>query len=283
MKTSLAHLTPAKERKIRAIAQMIRDTLDVEMIILFGSFARNEQVADPVGRYFSDLDLLVIVKNERLVNRGTMWSHLRRRASRMSGKADVTIIVHSIEDVNEQLERGRYFFSDVKKDGILLHDAGRFTLAEEKPSTPAERQAYAQACFDRYFERANRFYRYFAFALENDEYCEAAFLLHQATETCYKTVLLVFTAYLPKSHRLEPLGKQCGDLHPAFRNVFPTDDPDDRRRFELLEAAYVEARYSMEFVIAREDLEILATHVRELCGRVEQACRERIASIAPPQ
>jgi HEPN domain-containing protein len=227
--------------------------------------------------------LCIIVKNERLVNRGTMWSQLRRRASRMSGKADVTIIVHSIEDVNEQRERGRYFFSDVKKEGILLHDSGRFTLAEEKPSTPAERQAYAQACFDNYLMRAGRFYKHYESDLQDGVYGPAAFQLHQAAESCYKTVLLVFTAYLPKSHRLEVLGKQCGDLHPAFRNVFPTAPPDDRRRFELLEAAYVEARYSMEFSIAREDLEILAGHVRELCTRVEQACRERIADMAPPQ
>lgn len=281
MKRSLDHLPLGKQNKLRAITKAICDTANVESIVLFGSFARGDWVDDPAGGYVSDMDLLVIVKSERLVNKSALWRQLRNRTSRMSGRAEVGIIVHTIEDVNEQLARGRYFFSDIKREGILLHDSGRFTLAEERPSTPEERRAYAQECFDRYFDRAGGFLKHFDLDLQDGRNALAAFDLHQATESYYKTVLLVFTAYLPKSHKLEALGKKCGDLHPAFRGIFPAAEADDRRRFELLEAAYVEARYSLTFAISREDLEALAGHVRELATRTEQACRERIAALAP--
>jgi hypothetical protein len=46
-----------------------------------------------------------------------------------------------------------------------------------------------------------------------------------------------------------------------------------------LKAAYVDARYSMKYSITREDLEILAGHVKELGVRVERVCRERIAAM----
>jgi uncharacterized protein len=283
MKASLDHLPLSKQNTIRAIAKIIRDAVEVEMIILFGSFARGDYVEDAGKKYFSDVDLLVVVRNERLANRHTMWSQLRRQARRVSGKAEVTIIVHSIDHINQQLERGQYFFSDIKKEGILLHDSGRFVLAEEKPSSLDERQAYARACFEAGFEKADQLYAMFTHGMENEWGSIAAFQLHQAAETYYKTVLLVFTAYLPrKTHKLEELGKKCGDLHPTFRGIFPRATAEDRRRFELLEAAYLEARYSMTYSISREDLDILSAPVRELRARTEQACREHIAAMTPP-
>jgi HEPN domain-containing protein/predicted nucleotidyltransferase len=279
MQRSLDHLPRNKQNTIRAIVQIIRDAVEVEMVILFGSFARGDYVEDRGKQFFSDYDLMVVVKSERLANRHTMWSQLRRHARRVSGEAPVSLIVHAIDDINQQLERGHYFFSDIKKEGILLFDSGRFTLAEEKESTPEERQAYAQACFDEYFQHACRLYTTFEFHQQQGWNKLAAFDLHQTTETCYKTVLLVFTAHLPKTHKLDELGKKCGDLHPAFRDLFPRATETDRGRFELLQAAYLDARYSMTYTITREDLEALAAPVRTLRDHTEQACRARIAAM----
>ena len=60
----------------------------------------------------------------------------------------------------------------------------------------------------------------------------------------------------------------------------PGATPEDEARFKLLKATYVDARYSMKYRISREDLEILAGHVRELRARTERACREHIALLA---
>jgi len=43
MKTSLSHLPKDKQAELKALADKIRDEVDgVEMIILFGSFARGD-------------------------------------------------------------------------------------------------------------------------------------------------------------------------------------------------------------------------------------------------
>src|SRR3546814_5535830 len=42
-------------------------------IILFGSFARGDWVEDPVGRYFSDYDLLVVVNPYDLTDMAESW------------------------------------------------------------------------------------------------------------------------------------------------------------------------------------------------------------------
>ena len=53
----------------------------------------------------------------------------------------------------------------------------------------------------------------------------------------------------------------------------------DRRRFEMLKRAYVEARYSDQYDLSPEDLAWLTDHVKRLRDVVDQVCRERIAAL----
>jgi HEPN domain-containing protein/predicted nucleotidyltransferase len=279
MKTSLEHLPEKKQHQIRALGELICKEAEVEMVILFGSFARGDWVEDPVGGYFSDLDVLVIVKSPSMVDKVKQWSKIEDRARRIAKPTSLSLIVHDIKDVNEQLEKGFYFFSDIKKEGIMIYDSGRYHLAEPKERTLAERKAHAQAWFEQWLKSANEFYEYFEFGLSKGAYSSAAFQLHQATERLYHCVLLVLTAYKPKTHNIEDLGKRAGDLHPALRNVFPRGTPEEDRLFKLLKRAYVDARYDPKFSITSEELSAIAVHVRELRTRVDMVCRERIEAM----
>ncbi|MEN7537277.1 hypothetical protein [Aurantiacibacter flavus] len=53
----------------------------------------------------------------------------------------------------------------------------------------------------------------------------------------------------------------------------------DRRRFKLLKRAYVEARYSASFVIDAEDLDAVASSVKQLRDIVEALCHECLARL----
>ena len=279
MKTSLDHLPEKKQHQLRALAELIRKEAPIEMVILFGSFARGDWVEDPVGGYFSDFDVLVIVKTPTMVDKVQLWSKIEDRARRITKPTSLSLIVHDIKDVNEQLEKGFYFFSDIKKEGIVIYDSGQFHLAEAKERTPAERKATAQMWFDQWFKSAHEFYRYFEFGLSEGSYSSAAFQIHQATERLYHCALLVLTAYKLKIHNIEDLGKRAGDLHPALRNVLPRSTPEDDHLFKLLKRAYVDARYDPNFTIKREEFEAIAVHVRELRSRVETVCRERLTAM----
>ena len=281
MKTTLDHLPESKQRKLAALANLIRAEAEVEMIILFGSFARGDAVEDPIGGYFSDFDVLVIVKTPAMVDKLELWSKIEDRARRITNPTSLSLLVHDIKDVNEQLEKGFYFFSDIKKEGILIYDSAKFHLADPKERTPAERKAHAQMWFDQWFKSASGFYRQHEHALDDAEWNIAAFDLHQATERLYHCSLLVLTAYKPKSHNLEDLGKRAGDLDPALRNVFPRATPEEDRLFKLLKHAYIDARYDPKYAVTHEELTAIAVHVRELRSRVEVVCRERIAAMDP--
>ena len=82
-----------------------------------------------------------------------------------------------------------------------------------------------------------------------------SFMLHQATEYFIKTIPLVFALYGHKEHDLEFLIEKCKIYTMELAKVFPRDTPEEKRLFELLRSAYVEARYTDDFVVTKEDIE----------------------------
>jgi hypothetical protein len=69
------------------------------------------------------------------------------------------------------------------------------------------------------------------------------------------------------------------DNDPQLIAAWPRATKLDRRRFELLKRAYVEARYSANYEISRDDLDALTASVRRLRDLVEQVSIERIEEL----
>ena len=75
----------------------------------------------------------------------------------------------------------------------------------------------------------------------------------------YSCFLLVRTLYFPRSHNIKFLRSLAEDKEPRLIEAFPRDTKLDRRRFELLKRAYVEARYSANYEISSDDLAALTS------------------------
>ena len=279
VRRAVAHLPVTKQGQLCAIKRIIRATVDVERVILFGSHARGDWVDDPVGGYLSDFDVAVLVGTSALAADEALWADCQERAREVAGDTPVSLIVHTVNDVRQQLARGSSFFRDVMTEGVALYDAGRAAIAVSE-LTLAQRLDLAQVSFTRYFEHAAQLYRSFERNLAHGSLAIAAFELHQVAETIYKAVLLVFTAYQPKLHDLDELGRRCARVAPDIGPLVASDAPDRKCLAALLRAAYVDARYSFTFHISREDLDVLARYVGAFRLRAEQACRERLIFLA---
>ena len=184
--------------------------------------------------------------------------------------------------MNHQLEKGLYFFGDVKKEGIVLYDSKRFVLADERDLSPEERVELARVWFTDWFQAADEFLAAFENAFANGHWKTAAFLLHQATERYYNTTQMVFTAYKAKLHNIEELGKRVINLHRGFVGVFPRDTKEDDDLFKQLKAAYIDARYRRTYHITPEELTILRTRVLDLRERTDRICKEKLGLPASP-
>ena len=290
MKKSLNHLPKQKQDELKTIVRMMREEFDVEMIILFGSYARGDWVEE-LGpddfhyTYQSDFDILVVA-DKKLANKQRRWDGLEDRFMRSSVvQTPVTLIHHSIEYLNDKLSKGQYFFSDIKNEGILLYDSKRYEFEEARVLTPQEYKEKAQKYYDHWYESANMFFEDFESNLtkgiENKNYYKkAAFELHQATERFYSALLLVLTDYKPKTHDIKKLGKLVAAQEPKLLEVFPQGTEEERNRFELLRKGYVDARYEESYSISKEELEWLESRVLILKDLTESICKKKIESFS---
>jgi len=283
MTTNLSHLPQHKQEELKELTKIIIEKVPAEIVILFGSHARGDWVEDyqQYTEYVSDYDILVITKDRKSAKADEKWWDLEKKLRGNGEQTNVSIIHHGIGFVNHAIEQNQYFFIDILKEGIMLFDSGKFKLSEPKAMNFEQRQEKAKGLFRKWFKSANQFLAGFKFYFlegegDADFYTNAAFELHQATERYYASILLVFTDYKPKIHDIEILGGQVEKHHSAFGIVFPKNTPEEKRIFELLKRAYIDARYNMNYKIEKEELEYLVERVRVLKDLTERICSERI-------
>ncbi len=283
MKSALEHLPEQKQQELQKAIEIIREEIDLEMLILFGSYARGDWVEDldPETlhyRYQSDFDLLVITETPRQADRIEQNNQLSRRLTKTIHRTPVSLIAEDIQFVNRRLRKSQYFYIDILREGVLLYDSGKFQLVEPVEITPKERKILAENDFSYWANNANEFIDDCLANIEKNRFNKAAFYLHQATESFYAAILLVFTRYKPSTHDLEKLSQRVSSIEPRFLAIFPRSSDEDKERFKLLRKAYVDARYKPSYTITRDQLDWLVERVQALQVLTEKLCREKIAS-----
>lgn len=283
MRTSLNHLPQSKRDQILEIVDIIQEVTTPEKVILFGSYAKGKYVEHRyTGKdgifyeYVSDYDFLVVTLNntikeyelEDIVNSRTQ--HFRQ---------PINLQIHEIDYINEGLEFGQYFFTDIVNEGVLLYDTGLVDFAEPKELTPAEEKEIAQRYFDTWFSGGSGFLKTVQFNLEEKQYRIGAFILHQAAESFYYATLLVFTGYKPKTHNLYKLRKQAKLLSEELFLLFPIEtNKEEKNLFDLLKRGYIDARYKTDYIISEQELTMLIERVQKMQEIVELICKEKITS-----
>lgn len=253
-------------------------------IILFGSHAKNTYVDDRKSGYYSDFDLLVVVNDKRFTDLVDYWETVEDQFVRDSIteriKNEAQFIVHSLEEVNNELCQGNSFFRDIREHGIYLYNAkGSPPLKTFMPLEAATRYRMSKKYFDRWLPEAISFYRTYQFSLSEESLNNSAFQLHQAVEKLYSTFLLTLTGYLPQLHNIEKLRSLCEDIDHRLVQAWPRNTRKIRKPFNILKRAYVDARYSEHFSISAEDLVWLGQRVVILKELIETGCREYLEGI----
>ncbi|VAW58979.1 hypothetical protein MNBD_GAMMA11-2568 [hydrothermal vent metagenome] len=160
-------------------------------------------------RYQSDFDLLVVTETRLQANKIEQNRKFRQYLLKRIHRTSVSLIAEDIQFINKRLRKSQYFYIDIKNQGIVLYDSGKFNLAEPRELNVQERRFQAEEDYAYWFNCAVDFYELFEFSLSKEKNNKAVFLLHQATECFYSTILLVFTRYKPNSHDLEKLSQRA--------------------------------------------------------------------------
>jgi predicted nucleotidyltransferase/HEPN domain-containing protein len=298
MRSDLDHLPERQQRELERVRDILLTGFEaakngggggtstwrrggmVLKIILFGSYARTDWVDEPENGYLSDFDLLIVVNNEKLTNIADYWWNSEDQILRdpAIGRT-VNLIVHDIHEVNDALRRGEYFWTDIVRDGIALYEVPGHPFAAPQPVSPAAAVSLAERHSSHWTNQIEDLLKGADFYRAQGNRKLAAFTLHQAVEAAYACFLLVHTFYFPRSHNIKFLRSLAEDVDTRLVEAWPREQRFDRRRFELLKRAYVEARYSDQYDASPEDLEWLITRARLLRDRVSALCLTRITEL----
>jgi HEPN domain-containing protein/predicted nucleotidyltransferase len=295
MKTSLEQLPkPLPLEKIEELNK-VRDIIEhrfklqggdprfgLGMIILFGSYARGTWVEERrvkngiTHEYKSDFDILVVTR--RRLSLG-LWLDLciEENIEQCKGiKTEVNIIHHGISVISRKIQENNYFFTDITKEGVVLYDTGECTFPEPGTITPQEKAEIAQEELEYWMNEGDEFYELYKLAFGKESYRKAAFLLHQATESYYTAILLVFLEYKPRGHNIKHFRRLVNSIDERFKEAFPNTTKAEEKRFDLLKRAYIDARYRKNYTITAEELQYLSGQCLVLRKLTEKVCLEEV-------
>uniref|UniRef100_A0A7C1T9Q0 HEPN domain-containing protein n=1 Tax=Agrobacterium albertimagni TaxID=147266 RepID=A0A7C1T9Q0_9HYPH len=293
MKSSLDHLPEKKQRELARVVEIIQEEFAdalagaeadfkkrgrILKIILFGSYARGTFVDEPhtMKGYRSDYDILVIVNTDKLAGR-EYWDKAEDRLMwDPAVKTPVGLIVHGLREVNKALKNGQYFFADIRRDGIVLHEIDDEPLAEPRFLSASAAFDVAGEHFRRRFADSQAFREAAEFMMQKGNLRLAGFQLHQAIETVYSCLLLTLTNYSPPSHSIKFLRGLAEGLDQDLVDVWPRDQQRLTAWYNILNEAYVKARYSEHFEISGEALAWLISRTELLQTKVEAVCQRHL-------
>ncbi|BEG61577.1 HEPN domain-containing protein [Coprobacter fastidiosus] len=285
MKTSTSRLPEYARKDLQQIVSLVLENLPrCEMIILYGSYARGTYVEyderDEFGiltSFMSDYDILVVTSKSDVKEAGQILDSVDQMYyKRPDHQVPIQFINDDIEKLNSDLSEGRYFYTDVKKEGIMLYDSGNYKLERARKLDFEEIRQQAQEYFDEKFKEANEFLVDVANAYSRGNYKRASFYLHQACENLFYTLRLVHTLKNSKQHNLSKLLGATHKYSDELRKIFPRNTKEEKRLFELLRLAYVEARYNPKFVVTKEDIDAILPKVERLRDVVSEVCKSQI-------
>ncbi|WP_251623941.1 HEPN domain-containing protein [Odoribacter lunatus] len=290
MKTSIAHLPISNQEDLKVIvATILEQVLNVEMIILFGSYARGSQVAldrrmeyGISTSYRSDYDILVVasrIKNEpAFAKKLNGVSTIFRRKTHSDIRLE--IVYKTVDKVVDFLEKGDFFYAEIRNEGIMLYDTGSFILPTPRQPELFEVEKQARNFFQDFFHKGERFLKTAKeFDYPDEEYKMASFHLHQACESFFYAISLTFGLYKPKEHDLRMLMDFNRRYSEEIMHVFPRETEENEHLFELLRASYIQSRYNNGFVVNKEDVETLIQWMERFRDLTGELCMDKLSEL----
>jgi uncharacterized protein len=286
MKTSIKYLPEEKQEDLKYLVGLVLKRIpQTEMIILYGSYATGKYVVYDSRiefgirtTYMSDYDILVVTSGANDKEVGQKLDNIEAIYYKNPDKqTPVQFINDDIKKLNKDLSDGRYFYTQVKQEGIFLYDSGKFKLERRRKLRYDEIKQQAEEYYKEKYENAVNFFDDAKYNYNKGTYKMSSFMLHQTCENLFYTVRLVFTLENSKQHNLAKLLGSVRKYSDEFETIFfPGKTKEEIRLFKLVKAAYVEARYNPGFVVTKADIEHLMPVAERLFDLVKRLCDNKI-------
>ncbi|WP_216823582.1 HEPN domain-containing protein, partial [Niastella vici] len=202
--------------------------------------------------------------------------YLTQVQAKYSEIGSVLIWCNKINVVYKHFREGHIFYSAACSADLMVYDNKRVTLPEKPDVDISTIKVNARNIFDDTFQNAKYFLDGAEYFATNGQYKPAAFLLHQATEHALRALLVSLTGLTAYGHNLKSLIRHSCFCAPDLDIIFPKNTDEEMELFDLLNTAYVSARYSPQYEISQDQVMMLLDRVNAILAQTEQSFEERL-------
>jgi len=255
--------------KIKVVAETIIRISNAEKLFWSG-FTIN-------SRNKPQFDFLVLLPSNAKYS--SYSDYLTQVQAKCSEIGSVLIWCNKTNEVYKHLREGHVFYSAVCSADLMVYDNKRVTLPEKPDMVISTLKVNARNVFDDVFRNAKSFLDGAEYFATTGQCKPAAFLLHQATEHALRALLASLTGLTAYGHNLKSLLRHSCFCAPYLDTIFPKNTDEERELFDLLNTAYVSARYGPDYEISQEHVMLLLDRVNSVISQTEQSFEERLKAL----
>ncbi|WP_316793736.1 HEPN domain-containing protein [Pedobacter frigoris] len=180
----------------------------------------------------------------------------------------VTLLMHSVKDVQDALRDNQLFFHELLRKGELIYGAESVGFAIPELDDKQVLLHKTQLWYNRY-NRAVALVEAAADVTEEENGIVMASMLSQAMVQICLVYIEVSISYRPNQLNLKHLFALCRMIDPLIDEVFPTSREEDRKLFEVLLDADRNLRYRVHACVDTTDQCMLLRRCNDWLERVK--------------
>lgn len=172
----------------------------------------------------------------------------------------------------QQFETGNVFFGYGMQPVFLKYSRAGYPLTKLSISQALKK---ADDYFKATHQKALAFQAGAQFYIKEENYAQAAFMLHQAFELSFRTVELFAMGKEKVCHRIKNHQIYVQDFLPELAHLFKAEDSEEQALLKSLDTAYRDVRYGQDYQISFAELEQLSQKLSCLIAFVENEFTQR--------
>jgi len=221
-------------------------------------------------------DLLIVFADD---NQKTFKEHQPIVELFSAGDEKLCCSVHKLSDIHQALASGQVYFSLTCTSENLIYQRSATPLPKMLPETLSQLIEKSKQAFATGMGKARNFFDGAAYYQQANELALSMFMLQQAAETTFRSTAIALYGSERRTHSIRSLKRFNHRLAPQLNEVFPGGSPDEEKLLQLLEDAYLGARYNPDYRTSEQEVQSISSRVLCLLELAEAVFEERMAAI----
>lgn len=257
--------------KAACIAEVLRELLDPEYILLFGKMAGKTPHSDTLT-----YDLLVITADTSRYNWYDAKRYLKMKIPSIGhGAPYMNIYVHTLHDVESNYTPFIFF---ARREGIVLYRSRRRKYTRPKGNFDfGQATSVASKYMGTFLPQADRLVSYAEQRIDWEYLRESAFAMAQAAVYYYRTLFYVYHGFEADTCDVQILHHRLRTLSGELPLLFESNEFRSIHTLQCLNRFLANARYDPKFFIMPGELIQHLDRVRKLGEVATGLCKKRIA------